>query len=291
MILKDKDLIPTNDPRIKSGDAAEHQMAHYLKREFGKRDDCFVLNDLRLVGEDEEVAQIDHLLVTRFGFFVIESKAGDINVDSRGQWIKVFDGRKTGMPSAMNQAERQGKVLRELIQANREMLRTKYLFGKLQGGFLNALVEGFVAVSDKGIITAEVDIPNLDKADNIPNLIRTRLQALEDKNKLLSMRNLLSTDTAWEITIAETKMVAEFLLAHHQPSSKPDSFVVSTLPDQPEIIKLRANDGSVPSHEGDPCPRCKIGHLVKRTGKKGKSSFFGCSNFPKNKCGYMEGIE
>ena len=131
MILKAIDPISTTNPRIKSGYDAERQMAHYLKREFGKRNDCFVLNDLRLTTDEDdndEVAQMDHLLVTRFGFFVIESKAGDINVDARGQWIR--DGK--GMPSAVIQAERQGKLLRELIQANREMLRGKYLFGKIQ---------------------------------------------------------------------------------------------------------------------------------------------------------------
>lgn len=357
MILKEKAPIPANDPRTKSGDDAERQMAHYLKREFGKQKDCFVLNDLRLVHEDE-VAQIDHLLVTKFGFFVIESKAGDINVDARGQWFRVRDGGATGMPSAVIQAERQGGLLRELIQANREVLRGKYLFGKLQGGFLGALVECFVGVSDKGIISAQVDIPNLDKADNIPRLIRSRLQALEDKHKLLSVRNLFSTDVLWEMRVVEAEAVANFLLHQHQPGTHPGvvvkevslipqvnpvattktrfipragaacplcdqgklerrsvrradgtetdflscsrypehckaifPLVALTLPTESDLAEPKTNNTSAPSREGAPCPKCKTGQLVKRLGKNGKPHFLGCSNFPKTKCGHMEGID
>ena len=74
MILKEKDkTVQADDPRKKSGEDAERQMAHYLKREFGKQKDCFVLNDLRLcdVDDPDEAAQMDHLLVTGFEFLAI----------------------------------------------------------------------------------------------------------------------------------------------------------------------------------------------------------------------------
>ncbi|MCQ2742641.1 MAG: type I DNA topoisomerase [Bacilli bacterium] len=37
------------------------------------------------------------------------------------------------------------------------------------------------------------------------------------------------------------------------------------------------------------CPRCKTGHIVVKHGKKGKSDFYGCTNFPK--CRYIEAIK
>lgn len=292
MILKDKDPIPTNDSRTKSGDDAERQMAHYLKREFGKQDDCFVLNDLRLldVSDQNEIAQIDHLLVTRYGFFVVESKAGDIKIDARGQWIRVFDGRETGTQSAVNQAERQGKLLRELVQANRESLRGKYLFGKIQGGFLLALVECFVAVSDKGIITTAIDIPNLDKADNIPKLIRKRMDILEEKNKLLSLRNLFSTEVTWEMTLEETKAVAEFLLGKHQPinqsslSAKEDSIILQGAEITKSDLSLTQAASSA-QRPGAVCPKCAKGNLERRSIKRAdgtETDFLACSRHPKD---------
>jgi len=293
MILKDKETIQASDPRIKSGDDAERQMAHYLKREFGKQDDCFVLNDLRLldVSDQDEIAQIDHLLVTRYGFFLVESKAGDIKVDARGQWIRGFDGRETGMQSAVNQAERQGKLLRELVQANREELRRKYLFGKIQGGFLFALVECFVAVSDKGIIRTEIDIQNLDKADNIPKLIRKRMEILEEKNKLLSLRNLFSTEVVWEMTLEETKAVAEFLLRQHKPINQFSLLAKegSSLPLQgaektnSDISLKQAT--SAAQRPGAVCPKCAKGKLERRSVKRAdgtETDFLACSMHPKD---------
>ena len=49
-------------------------MAHYLKRAFGDTSDIYVFNDLRLLRRGE-IAQIDHLVVHRWGFAIIESKA------------------------------------------------------------------------------------------------------------------------------------------------------------------------------------------------------------------------
>jgi ssDNA-binding Zn-finger/Zn-ribbon topoisomerase 1 len=299
MILKDKEPIQTHDPRIKSGDDAERQMAHYLKREFGKRNDCFVLNDLRLTTDEDdkdEVAQIDHLLVTRFGFFVIESKAGDIKVDARGQWIR--DGK--GMRSAVNQAERQGKLLRELIQADREMLRGKRLFGKFQCGFLGALVECFVAVSDTGIISTEVDIPNLDKADNIPNLVRARLQVLEEKSNLMSVRGFFSTDVTWEMTPAETQAVAEFLLRQHQPAYK----ATSTAREPGHILNVSVESTTVLTKSaatrsglraGSVCTKCGQGKLERGSVKRSdgtETDFYSCSSCKKKfPMGALESVD
>lgn len=42
--------------------------------------------------------------------------------------------------------------------------------------------------------------------------------------------------------------------------------------------------------EGTPCPKCGTGKLVRKQGKNGKPDFFGCSNFGKAKCRFIESI-
>lgn len=73
MILKEKQFAPQADRRLAAGDAAEKQMAFYLRREFGNDKDVWVINDLRVCHKGE-FAQMDHLLVSQWGLFVIESK-------------------------------------------------------------------------------------------------------------------------------------------------------------------------------------------------------------------------
>lgn len=82
MILKEKELANPSDPRLKAGEEAEKQMAFYLQRAFRKRDDCFVINDLR-VAYDEDFAQIDHLIISTYGLFIVESKSvhGTISIN------------------------------------------------------------------------------------------------------------------------------------------------------------------------------------------------------------------
>jgi ssDNA-binding Zn-finger/Zn-ribbon topoisomerase 1 len=288
MILKEKDPLNSTDPRIKAGFDAERQMAHYLQRAFGKDAECYVLNDLR-IELDGDFAQIDHLVVTRFGFFIIESKAGGIVVTKRGDWERQFDGRSMGMQSPVNQAEEQGRILRGLLQENRESLRSKYFFGKLQGGFQAALVEVLVAVSDKGTIRAEIEVPELDKSDNIPKRIRSRLDELTEKAKILSLKNLFSTEVFWEMPAHDVEAVARFLVAEHKPQ-KQDAPSISEKSFQPRteeiVVKSPADlrNGFVP-RAGAKCPKCATGKLVRRSIARSdgtETDFLCCSEYPQS---------
>jgi len=112
VILKEKIFKPQTDPLLKAGDEAEKQMAFYLRREFGKADEIFVINDLRIV-HDGEAAQMDHLLVTRYGLFIVESKSihGTVAFNQHGDWIRSSKNEKRGVPSPIKQAEAQGKIM------------------------------------------------------------------------------------------------------------------------------------------------------------------------------------
>lgn len=84
MILKTFDLAPPQegDARRTAGYSAERQMAHYLQRDFASDPHLFVLNNLRIVDPEQPefdgtpgVCQIDHLIMHRWGVFIVESKS------------------------------------------------------------------------------------------------------------------------------------------------------------------------------------------------------------------------
>ena len=135
MILKEKQLINSQDPKIRAGEDAEKQMAFYLQRFFAKAKDCFVLNDLRIV-HDGDAAQIDHLIVTKFGLFIIESKSvhGKIRINKQEEWSRQFNDSTQGMQSPVLQGEVQGKIIRALLIDNKHELLSKML-GLVQKGF------------------------------------------------------------------------------------------------------------------------------------------------------------
>lgn len=352
MILKEKEFSNSSDPRLRAGEEAEKQMAFYLQRTFRKRDDCFVINDLRVI-HDGDVAQIDHLVVSVYGLFIIESKSAHvIGIDQYGGWQRTYNEEISGMPSPVLQAKEQGRILKELLIAHKEKLRGKIFFGKMQKGFKNCPVDVYIAISDNGIIQRGMDIPELFKADAVTGAITEKIAQLESKVNPLAPKNFFSTDFVWDMTKDEAKAAAEFLVSQHTPSTrsvkaeqtcKPTSIqrsektfvpkVGALCPEcgQQKLIRKSINrsDGTEtdflacqgypdsckaifplvavvrqampnyevieipatkPIGEGRPCPKCGTGKLVRRKGKNGKSDFFGCDNYRKTKCGFMESI-
>ena len=72
MIVKEKNPAEHVSVKVKRGDVAEKQMAHYLKSAFGDANDNFVFHDLR-IELNGEFAQMDHLVLHPFGFIIVES--------------------------------------------------------------------------------------------------------------------------------------------------------------------------------------------------------------------------
>ncbi len=83
MIVKEYEERPKSNNRlVAAGDAAEQKMAFYLRRAFASHDGLLVLNDIRIVdpeqqhdGLGEDACQIDHLVLHRWGMFIVESKS------------------------------------------------------------------------------------------------------------------------------------------------------------------------------------------------------------------------
>lgn len=261
------------------------------------------------------------------------------------------------MRSPVLQAQEQGRILKELLIANKEKLRGKIFFGKMQKGFKYCPVEVYIAISDNGIIQRGMDIPELFKADAVTGAITEKLAQLENKANQISLKNVFSMDVVWEMTKQEAQAAAEFLMSVRTPSApsvkaEPTIVRVNQKPTsvpQPEKIfvprvgapcpecgqqklirkSINRSDGTetdflacqdypslckaifplvavvrqvMPTYEaretpatktigeGTPCPKCGTGKLVRKPGKNGKPDFFGCSNFGKAKCRFIESI-
>lgn len=189
MIIKGKEFKSKKNHLQKLGYDAEKQMAFYLKRHFGESNKFFVFNDLKIT-HNGETCQIDHLVLTTTGFFIIESKScvGQISYDEKDQWIRHTPKRDYGMQSPIQQTELQIKILKAFLQ--NEAIKDKNLLGTLMG-----IAQGFgarpyikvIAIADNTIIKhPEEANPNVLKADAVCDFISSHQRGI--------MSTLLSDD-------------------------------------------------------------------------------------------------
>lgn len=284
MILKEKEFTNPSDLRQKAGEEAEKQMAFYLQRAFRKRDDCFVINDLRVI-HDGDVAQIDHLVVSPFGLFIIESKSvhGTISINQHGDWKRTYNNEVTGMPSPVLQGQEQGRILKELLRENAEQVLGKMLFGKVQKGFRYCPVCTYVAISDSGIIDRGMDVPELLKADVVSGVIVKQIDGFASKANLLSPKNLLSTDVIWDMTKDEAQATAEFLISKHTPSSLPLKTASAKTEINSKPVKTQPVEKTFIPKVGALCPTCSEQKLIRKSVSRSdgtETDFLACQGYP-----------
>lgn len=172
MILKEKAFTQAKDWKQAAGDAAEKEMAHYLRRYFGDESDVLVLNDIRLE-MDGDAAQMDHLLIHRGGLTIIESKSvsGKLQMKPDGEWLRWYEDRSQGMASPLVQARLQAEFLRKFL---RRMAKQPQVIDALQ-------IDFYIAISSKGQFIAPrgMTVAEVCKADLIGDRVRGRLQCDE----------------------------------------------------------------------------------------------------------------
>ena len=304
MIIKPYDeTTPQKDRRQRAGAVAEKQVAHYLHRAFRDDEEVFVLHDLRIQDQDQPeqdgspgVCQIDHLVVYRRGFFIIESKsvAEKVRVRSDGsggdEWIRVYRGKETGMPSPIRQAQRQSDFLRTFLQRQRDDLlgkqplglRTiaKVAAGTDQRGFKHAPIQLVIAISDRGNIERvdgweEPRDPFqvfVAKADLVPDKISQELKA--------HRKGAGSDYGVWGMEEGEARKVADFLVAHHvERRGAPPVRPKKTTPDRNCKGPQNESDGAGHS-AGAACKHCGSKDLDARWKKYGY--YWACRACQKN---------
>ena len=165
--LKEKDMIKAQN--VMDGLRLEQDMAYFLDIEFEKYEDIIVLNDLK-VEYNGKTAQIDHLVLTCYSAYFIESKsvAGSLSVDEYDKWTRLYGNKVKHIESPLMQSKRHEKILFKLLNDNVDMFLGNAL--GIQKRLDSYTAHHYIAVSTNGNITGEgrdKHKDSLKKADQI----------------------------------------------------------------------------------------------------------------------------
>jgi hypothetical protein len=161
--------------------------AWYLKREFEETPDILVLNGIRLELNNDS-AQIEHLVIHKYGFIIIESKhiAGTIEINELGEWSKL--GSKKGMPSPIKQSERQTSLLKRYLSKYIPKLHRSQVSNRLlDTPFDEVPVDVLVAISVTTNITRHGNkgIDNICKAEAIVDKVKSTIKNYQSQDNFL----------------------------------------------------------------------------------------------------------
>lgn len=282
MLAKEKQFTDSDDPRIRAGNEAEKEMAFRLQRRFGTDSTTHIINDLR-IEHDGNAFQIDHLLVTPWALFIVESKSVHCPVtikvwdENREHWSRHFGDKIEGFDSPILQAEEQGRLLKDYLRANSEEMLGK-MIGLVQKGFFYCPIIPLVAISRTGVIHVESGTlrKNIFKADEIAPEIARQIKELKKKASIFN----LSLDTGWEMSEEEAGQVASFLCRTHTPRIESSRAIIS--PAQKPLTAASTKPGSAP-RVGATCPACGTRKLIRKSVKRTdgtETDFLACEGHP-----------
>ena len=296
--------------RLQDGAAAVKRVAYHLQSSFEDHPDVHVLHDLRIEDPEEPepdgspgVCLIDHLVVHRWGMFVVESKsvAGEVAVRSDGagghEWTRFCRGTETGMPCPVERAEAQAEFLRSFLDRRREELVGKLPFGSRtfakivdgtdQLGFRRAPMQLVFAVSDYGVIEkiegrkqpGKAFPPIVGKADTIPDKVCREIERHRMAAGILRVGPGRAYG-GWRMTSRDAAEVAGFLAALNGddpegPPARCDNPVVDRIPQRNGAGHIDA----VQSGEAA-CRHCDGKELTAGSGEYGY--FWTCHSCGKN---------
>ncbi len=212
---------------VRYGVQGERDAAHYIDNHFADAPNHAVIHDLRLVHEGE-VAQIDHLVITRgFVFYLLETKnfSGNLQINEFGEFTVSYGPDKAfGIPSPLEQSRRHENVLAKVL----EQLG---ITGRIQS---KPNFQHVVLIHPKGTIqrpdAKKYDTSNVIKADQFASWHKQHIEEDVSTFELLgSMFNLRSANTVREW--------AEKLVSQHRPAD------VLALP---EFLQARAAAPAAP---------------------------------------------
>lgn len=177
--------------RTKKGIQGEKDAAHYLDSYFKGGENHVLLHDLRLV-VDGEVAQIDHLVISRAaGIYLIETKnfSGNLVINEHGEFTVQYDEDRFGIESPIEQSMRHERILIKLLDQLKITSRT--------GEHPN--FHHVVLLHPKAIITRPdpklFDTSNVIKADQFPSWHKRFADSLGVVGVLTAMLNVRSLET------------------------------------------------------------------------------------------------
>jgi Nuclease-related domain len=274
MILKELEPFFSSDKFARAGRAAEEQMAFYLRRAFETNPDVRVFNNIRLE-KHNDAAQIDHLIVYRYGVIVIESKSvtSEVKINAQGEWSRLWGGRHVGMPSPVLQAQRQGLFLVRYLQDHAPTLLDKVLV-VIQKNFGSLKVDTLVAISDHGLIqrAKHVHAEEVCKADQVTDRVTAIIEKMRQANGFMAASN-------YSLTEKELSRIEAFLIAHHRPVAKTDPQTIALEPQKPSKPATPQLSAAKPAKLWT-CRSCSSEHLEVAFGRYGY--YFKCRSCSSN---------
>ena len=215
-------------------------------------DEYNILNDL-VLRTDKGTTQIDHVVVSKYGVFTIETKnyRGEIyGDDKRQKWTQLIVTKVT-------YAKKRWKTYTYVTKNNfynpvKQSLGHAFRIKELLYAFPHVKIVPIVAFAGDAILS------NIDTRHHV--VYKENLPEIIDRYKTIC---LTDNDVQAIIDILEKNNIREFLS------------------DRQHVKNIRAAARKVnKTINAGICPKCG-GQLVKRRGKYG--SFYGCSNYPKCK--------
>lgn len=238
-------------PQIKgwSGETLLHAL---LKRKLD-RTKYKILHDIMLPTPDGTTTQIDHIVVSQWGVFVIETKtySGWIFGDAQSpQWTVTHFRRKDKFQNPLRQNYKHLATLSDCLGIPKECFKTIVAFSG-EAVFKTEMPEEVMLIGNvPGYILAKSATP-LFAPGQVPEIAEAILE--------------------WQDSLSHKRKAAhvENLRKNH-----PDRKVHPVLPPQRET-GTGADDSNPPL-----CPKCGA-EMVRRTRKSDSGAFWGCPNFPK----------
>ncbi|WP_051298450.1 nuclease-related domain-containing protein [Marinobacterium litorale] len=265
-----------SDVRQIAGDKQERDVAFYLRRAFKDSDDIYVFNDYAFSYDDER-AQIDHLIVHKYGFLILESKSiyGEVKVNGAGEWARSYNGNWAGIPSPIRQAELQQKLLKKMLVENAADFLGKIL--GLQQNVGGRKWEALCVVSNTCILHRE-DIP----ADINKRIIKS--EAVADAVDKIGGKGRLKAfiETSPAFSADELRSIADYLLTRASlaaaPDPEPSAAAPASTPVAEPVTEVR-EPTTKPAPVAEPAPSAQIsckkcGEAQRLTGSYGKYGYY-----------------
>lgn len=203
-----RDRIYNELSMLRAGIKGEQDSAYEIDFYFGKSENWMVIHDLRLEC-DGRVAQIDHLLISRFlECYVIETKnySASIEISEKGEFTRADDVRSFGIASPIEQNNKHIEVLRSVFEKLADKL-PKRLGIKLMPEFRNVVLFSKTAQIKRPI---KFDTRAVMKAEQFKSWIEEESNSLKPSVRdFIQVARVVSPETITDLGIR--------LVARHKP--------------------------------------------------------------------------
>jgi hypothetical protein len=201
---KQQALIKADLTRIVNGYKAEKENAYYLNFGFKESPRNIILHDIRIEHEGK-VAQIDHIIINRFGIEVLESKSftGILTIKGDGSLNVAYENEIQTFPNPIEQNNRHTQILSNFLKAKIELPTNHKLFG--------IPISSTVLINPKTTISDDTLPKGFDRADSFTT------HWDESVNKMGTIEVFKTLGGI--MTMERVKEIANFLVKNHKPKS------------------------------------------------------------------------